>query len=149
MFLAFNFFVTPQVKVEYIFSKCTCCLLLKKIKCSVSFTENVEVFLTLFLHFSFSILFLNHLAPKITYLVVLKRSLLSLWAELLIYDHFFKSFKSLILNCKVYKTFALVFWQTFELHNGIKFHMKLNLGFYAPTFSHDVHQFNHFKGIAH
>ena len=127
MFLAFNFFVTPQVKVEYIFSKCTCCLLLKTIKCSVSFTENVEVFLTLFCILALVFLFLNHLAPKVSYFVVLKRSAVII--DELKYSFttiFFKPFKSLILNCKVYKTFALVFWQTFELHNGTKFHMKLN-----------------------
>ena len=126
MFLAFYFFVTPQVKVKYIFSKCTCYLLLKKLKCSLSFSENLEVFLTLFYILALVFLFLNHLAPKKSYFVVWKGLCLSLWAELLIYDHFFKPFKSLILNYKVYKTFALVFWQTFELHNGTKFHMKLN-----------------------
>ena len=127
MFLAFYFFVTPQVKVKYIFSKCTCYLLLKKLKCSVSFSENLEVFLTLFYILALVFLFLNHLAPKISYFVVLKRSLCYHYE--LNYSFttiFLKPFKSLILNYKVYKTFALVFWQTFELHNGTKFHMKLN-----------------------
>ena len=83
------------------------------------------------------------LAPKLRYFVVLKRSLCCHgWTELHFYDHFLKPFKSLILK-QSYRTFALCFWQTFESHNGIKFHMKLNLGFYAPTFSRNVHQFNH------
>ena len=126
MFLAFYFFVTPQVKVKYIFSKCTCYLLLKKLKCSVSFSENLEVFLTLFYILALVFLFLNHLAPKISYFVVLKRSMFITISWITHLRPFFKPFKSLILNYKVYKTFALVFWQTFELHNGTKFHMKLN-----------------------